>query len=142
MIISCSDSKEISNLSQNTVIGRAIDIELKSNEGINLLGTPEYPIGDIAATYLVNGEIAQSNNPHDYPNNVLFFNNNQVIKIYLNYSATEEFPITYIKWNKTETDTIKAQYKRTTNSITLDKLWILENNTWKELTSKPIIIIK
>jgi len=142
MIISCSDSKENNNLSQSTVIGRTIDIELKSNEGSNLLGTTEYPISDIAAIYLVNGKIVQSNSPHDYPNNVLFFNNNEVVKIYLNDSVTEEFPITYIKWNKTDTDTIKAQYKRTNNSITLDKLWILENNTWKELTSKPIIIFK
>ncbi len=145
-LVSCSKDKEpqpgLDYESASTVIGKSINIELRSAEGINLIGSDEFPLSEISATYLINGKIVQSNSPHDYPNNVLFFNNNEVVKVYLNDSVTEEFPITYIKWNKTDNDTIKAQYKRTNNSITLDKLWILENNTWKELTSKPIIIIK
>jgi hypothetical protein len=145
-LASCSKDKEpqpgLDYTSASTVIGKSINIELRSSEGINLLGSDEFPISEISATYLVNGKIVQNNSPHDYPNNVLFYNKNQGVQLFLNDSSTEEFPITYIKWNKTETDTIKAQYKRTNNSITLDKLWIFENNNWKEINSKPVTIIK
>jgi len=144
MIISCSDSKENNNLPQSIIVAKSISIELKNNEGSNLLGSNEYPISDIAATYLVNGKIVQSNSPHDYPNNVLFYNKNQGTQIFLNDSSSEEFPITYIKWNKTEIDTIKSHFNRANNSIIIDKLWIFENNNWKEinLKSMPLILVK
>lgn len=146
MIISCSEPKENNNLSQGIIVARSISIELKSNEGSNLLGTNEYQFKDIVATYLVNGKIVQSNSPqdYDYPNNVLFYNKNQGIQIFLNDASSEEFPITYIKWNKTDSDTIKAHYNRANNSITIDKLWILENNNWKEINMKslPLTLIK
>ena len=142
MIISCSESKETSNLPQSTVIVKSIDIDLKSSEDVNLLGSNEFPTNDISATYLVNGKIVQSLSPHDYPNNVLFVNKNQRVRVFLNDAPTEEFPITYIKWNKTETDTLKAHYKRTDNSIIIEKLWLFENNNWKEITAMPLIIRK
>jgi hypothetical protein len=144
MIISCSDSKENNNLSQGIIVAKSISIELKNNEGSNLLGSNEYPVSDIAATYLVNGKIVQNNSPHDYPNNVLFYNKNQGTQVFLNDSSSEEFPITYIKWNKTESDTIKAHYNRANSSIIIDKLWIFENNNWKEinLKSMPLTLVK
>lgn len=142
MIISCSEPKEPNNSPQSTVIGKSINIELRSAEDINLLGSDEFPLSDISATYLVNGKIVQSNSPHDYPNNVLFYNKNQGVQLFLNDVPTEEFSITYIKWNKTDIDTIKSQYKRTGNSIVIDKLWIFENNNWKEINSMPLIIRK
>ncbi len=80
----------------------------------------------------------------DNPNNILFIDENQskYVKVFLNYSKSEEFPLTYIHWNKTDTDTIKAKYKRTESSIILERLWIFKNNTWEEIRTTPLILIK
>lgn len=45
------------------------------------------------------------------------------MRLFLNHNE-EDYPITYIKWNETDTDTIKTHYNRTENSILLDKVWI------------------
>jgi hypothetical protein len=131
---------------QASVIGASIDIQLKNKDGINLLGNHKYPIDKITATD--NLEQKKSNNNGaillDYPNNIMFVDENKIqfIRVFLNNSASEKFPLTYIHWNKTETDTIKAEYHRTGNSVILARLWIFKNNSWEEIKSKPLTIIK
>ena len=41
----------------------------------------------------------------------------------MNTAESEDMPITYIKWNETDTDTIQAHYIRTENSIIYDQIW-------------------
>lgn len=137
------------NKNQDSVIEAIIDIELKNHNGENLLGNKEYPIEKIIAKYSSDDTLkAKSDNNSniilDNPNNIMFIDENkaQHIRVFLNHSASEKFPLTYIHWNKTESDTIKASYRRTQNTVILTKAWIFKNNSWKEIKTKPLTIIK
>jgi hypothetical protein len=100
---------------------------------------------------LINGKITTTKdfgsgtNP-DNPNilQVRTENNDTYAKVSVNSAETEEFPITYIHWNATETDTIKAQIKRMPNGggIWVEKIWIFKNNAWVEQLSGEITFIK
>jgi hypothetical protein len=115
-----------------------IDILLKDKNGNDLLGTSNYPENKIYANYLINGKIVQNDNNGnilDNPSNISIIkqSGNHSAHINLNISNAEEYPITYIHWNETDTDTIKAQYTRAENSILLNKCWIYKNSTWEEI---------
>lgn len=133
---------------QDAVLGTSIDIELKDNKGSNLLGTEKFPIDQIIAKYQQNDSQLEKNNNSaillDNPGNILFIDQDrsQYVRVFLNHSESDQFPLTYIHWNKIDIDTIKAKYKRTKNSVTIDKLWIFKNNSWEEIKSKPLMIIK
>jgi hypothetical protein len=129
-------------------ISAFIDIQLKNHNGANLLGSGRYPIENIVAKYSSGNLNLKNNNTAillDSPNNVLFVDENKTapyIRVFLNHEKAEEFPLTYIHWNKTEIDTIKTQYRRNEHSIVLNKAWIFKNNSWEEIKSKPLVIIK
>lgn len=151
MFTSCSNNSDSNPGNQATNIDASILISLKNSESIDILGSPKYPISGIVANYLINGKIVQDDSNAvilDHPNNVWVINENgkHYLHIKLNLAASEEYPITYIHWNATETDTIKAQYRRGSgndgNYVILEKAWLFENNSWKELTSREITLVK
>lgn len=147
MCLSCSESNTDKSTTGFTLNAR-ISVLLKNSEGIDILGNDKYPTSGIVAKYLINGAIVQNDNPAainpDYPNNVKITKqgDSHFITVFLNLADSEEYPITYIHWNATDVDTIKAQYKRTENSILLEKAWLFKNNNWEELTSQEITIVK
>lgn len=133
---------------QSAVLGTSLAIEIKNKTGENLLGTDKFPIAAIFVKYnrddLQTLQTIKNSVLLDNPNNILFIDEKQskYVKVFLNYSKSEEFPLTYIHWNKTDNDTIKAKYKRTESSIILERLWIFKNNTWEEIRTTPLILIK
>ncbi|WPO77346.1 hypothetical protein [Flavobacterium sp. KACC 22761] len=124
-----------------TYINTCINIDLKDNKsGENLLGTEKFPENIIYADYLIAGKkVLNISNAitSDYPNNVHVVNefDRHYIKVFLNAIENEDFPITYLHWNKTETDTIKAKYDRENGkfgiSVTLEKVWINNVLVWE-----------
>ncbi|KIA98808.1 MULTISPECIES: hypothetical protein [unclassified Flavobacterium] len=111
-----------------TTFSNSIKINLKNSSTENILDSDKYPINLIYADYLVNDKIirAESNAINIYntkDNNGTHLN----FILGLNSSPDEEYPITYLHWNKTETDTLKAQYRRETgecNIIIVEKVWL------------------
>ena len=143
---SCSNNeKPINGINIGTVIG----ISLENSQGEDLVGSEKYPAGKIYADYLINSKIIL-NTSNAYmpanPNNVYISIGSEKkpirVLIYLNHAASEEYPITYIHWNDTDTDTIKAQYIRSGGSVVLSNCWILENGNWKEINQGELTIIK
>lgn len=126
MCLSCSENNNDKSTT-GFAINANISVLLKNSEGIDILGNDKYPTNGIIAKYLIKGIIVQNDNPAainpDYPNNVKITKqgDSHFITVFLNLAASEEYPITYIHWNATDVDTIKAQYKRTENSILLEK---------------------
>lgn len=122
-------------------ISAFVDISLKDKNGNNLLGTANYPENKMYANYLVNGKIVQSISNAvipDNPSNIVIISQSGYRSAHINLNLSpseEEHPITYIHWNETDTDTIKAQYTRVGNSISLKTCWIYKNNTWEEITT-------
>ena len=146
MCISCSDNDTTPK--QGTVIGASMDVLLKNREGINIFDTDKYPENSISIRYLIGGK--EFGYGYDTPGAVLdnpkgFFIVNfaeigKGMSVFLNHDSSEEYPITYIYWNATDVDTIKTQYRRTENSIILEKAWLFKNGDW-EVTAPPYITI-
>jgi hypothetical protein len=147
MCISCTNNGDNNTIhKQGTEIGRSIDITLKNSEGIDILGSDKYPVNGIVAKYLINGKIVQDINNGvvlDNPNNVKVINqgDSHFLIVFLNMADSEEYPITYIYWNATDVDTIKAQYIRTENATILEKAWLFKNNGW-EVAPPDMTIVK
>lgn len=70
----------------------------------------------------------------DHPNAHYFYKENNdslyTIRIYLNSDKTVSYPITYIKWDETDMDTIKTSYMRSENIIRVDSIWYNNNLIW------------
>lgn len=123
-LTSCDNGKE--NPSE-FVLDNDLNFYLKDNTGSNLLNTANYLEENFRVYNLINGEVIEVFNPMmDYPRNFFIKDESNPIsmRLFLNNSDTEEFPVTYIKWNGTDTDTIKASYVRSENSVVLDQVWI------------------
>lgn len=118
-LISCSNENDCGCVNIET----NIDIALKDNNGNYLINTSNYPKNNIQVKYLINGTIQ---NPKNGEGPIFIDDTNLPtrIRIFLNNTSKEEYPITYVKWNDTDTDTIKSHFIRGNNSIILDKIWI------------------
>ena len=149
---SCSNDCNKSNDTVN--IDNGITIFLKSREGNNLLNTINYNSTNFKIYNKINNENIELNNPNmDYPRN--FYINNETnpisMKLFLNHSDTEEYPITLIKWNNTDTDTIKTYFRRGIENNTdyeiCEKIWLNEILIWdistlNGVTEREITILK
>lgn len=85
----------------------------------------------------------------DHPNAHFFYKNDidslYSMRVYLNSDDSVNYPITYIKWNETDMDTIKASYVRTEKIIRLDSIWYNGNLIWNfsdASSRKYFILIK
>lgn len=58
------------------------------------------------------------------------------MRLFMNDVPTELFPETYIKWNETDTDTIKASYGRGENFVICNKVWLNNRVVW-DFNSPP-----
>ena len=126
---SCSSDNENSNAAS---FDAKVIINLQSEDGVNLLNTSNYNPNSFKVYYKVGNEfIEQNNNDYDYPKN--FFvdteSNPSTIHLFMNMAETETFPITVIKWNETESDTLKTSYRRGSGGeeglyVSWQKIWL------------------
>jgi len=128
MLVSCSKEK-----SQNVVIDIGVEIFISNTNGENLLlgSTPNAINPDsIKLIYKLNGEnYTVYNSNMDCPRGICFLNDlgSERIGITPNDTENEEYPITYIRWENGDLDTIKCHFVRKDNginsSIVCDKVW-------------------
>lgn len=147
---SCSSNDDPSATNLDT----HVDIYLKNSENENLIDTPNFLSNNYKIYYLIDGVSTEIYNPNmDSPRN--FFINNETspisMRLFLNYSENEEFPITYIKWNQTDIDTLKAQFDRgienNVDYVICKKIWlndeiVLDDATPNGITGREITIVK
>ncbi len=102
---------------------------------------------DINLYYLIDGEKQQVYDPMmDNPENFKIFkySNGYRIRIFLNFTETAEKPVTYIKWNENDTDTIEAIYERYDNGgIVQQDIWLNDKHIWEigDHTVDPYFIL-
>lgn len=134
LLLGCNNSDDESQFS----LGNVIELGVKDNNGVDLLNpnNPEsFNESDIRLFYLINGNIEEVNNPTaDSPRGFLIFEQNESnrIRIFLNYSESEELPITYVQWDETDTDTLKCKIRRTSSLVTAEKVWLNDELIWDE----------
>ena len=113
--LSCSSEKECGcgDYRMRVTLG------LNDINGANLLNTQNYNVSNIYTYYLKNDVTYYT----DVPN---FISNASPSKLNITLSTDieEAFPITYLRWNQNDTDTLKAHFIRGENTIVIDQLWI------------------
>ncbi|WP_086478479.1 MULTISPECIES: hypothetical protein [Arenibacter] len=134
LLYSCSsdDGKE------QFVYDVSVEFSVKDSEGNDLLN-PEnsnsFDESEIKLFYLINGEVNEVYDGNmDHPRNFVINEyppaSEYRIGVFLNYSETEEQPTTYIKWNETDTDTLKCEVYRTNSLTKITKLWLNDEQIW------------
>lgn len=131
--MSCSNNTEPLN---STVLNTSVNIYLKNKLNENILASQNYSESSINIQYLVGGKVvgytynsngAIFDNPRGFFLGILSGNETgKGMRVFLNNDISEEYPITYIHWNSTETDTLKVHYIRKNNGnyVSWDKIWL------------------
>lgn len=147
--ISCSTDKT-GTTSVN--LSKELKINLLSSEGNNLLNTSNYKSDNFNIYYKSGNDYVEKNDVNlDYPKHFMINTETNPIsmKLFLNDLASEPNPITVIKWNTTESDTIKTTFRRgfenNSSYVICEKVWLNDVLVW-EIENNPnlrqITIIK
>jgi len=136
--------KEDHEESNSVVVDNAIELALVDPEGNDLLDLQnENAIeqSKINVFYLINGSLQEVyDTSKDYPRNFLVYKheNQYRIRVFLNSEENEATPETYIQWSESDTDTIKAEFRRSPSSLTIDKIWLNEEGLWPSEDKKEL----
>ncbi len=141
IILGTSCSKN--SVSLGVHIDTPINISVVDSQGADLLDPStvnHFNSSDIKIFHLIDGEKIEfkADIRLDYPKGFLFytpnqlgFNDNYVLCLQSpNHSKSEEFPITYLQWSESDTDTIKCQFSRTNVSLVCTKVWYNDVEVW------------
>ena len=124
VLASCSKSdKPIGGFSYSL----DLNITLKNSTGDDLLGTPNYNPTDIKIYNRINGQAVEVYNPTaGAPRNFMIITETtpKRMRLFPNDAENELYPITYIQWNATDTDTIMTHYAKGENYKICDAAWL------------------
>lgn len=148
--LACSQSPE-ENESQFVNFEAGAEFSVINAQNEDLLN-PENPnhldVSKIKLYYIINGQKQEVYYPNlDNPKGFKIYkpeNKNEYrIGVGFNHSETEEKPITYIKWNDTNSDKIEVSYRRV-RGVLQDTIWLNGNKVWErgDNTIDPYFIIK
>lgn len=128
LFMGCNESDE-TNIRDGDFFDLGIELIVVNSKGEDLLN-PENPNHfkekDIKLYYVVDGQTKEVYNPDmAYPRNfkIVKATNEYRITIFLNDSPSQK-NITYVQWNKEDTDTIEAAFRRDIGYIVKDTVWL------------------
>jgi len=130
-----------------TIIDTSIAISLKDNNGNDLLNPNNpnsYNTNTIKILYEIDGtQIEFYDSKLDYPKGYYIYKheNEYRIVIFPNDNDSQANPITYIKWNDIDTDTIKCKVDRKHNSEICTKVWYNGNLVWNNYDTERFFTI-
>tara|TARA_R110001583_G_scaffold21469_2_gene81553 strand:+ start:7015 stop:7494 length:480 start_codon:yes stop_codon:yes gene_type:complete len=134
LLFSCDKSDEPI---KGIIVDTAIEFSVSNSQNVDLLN-PENPnhidAEGIKLFYVIDGETKEVYDQNmDAPRNfhVYKHENGHRIRVFLNDSETSDKPITYIQWSDIDTDTIEAIFKRPTNGIFVEKVWLNGDPIWE-----------
>ena len=136
-LFACNKSDD---LSPAVYLDYSFEFLVFNSQNVDLLNpaTPNhYESDDIKLFYETDGEVLEVYNPlMDYPRNFLVFEheNEYRIRVFLNDSNASDETITHIQWNDDDTDIVKATFKRTKNTVRVNKVWLNDIEIWDLLT--------
>ncbi len=110
LAFSCSDNNSNGG-NDNSNFDRLLWVTLSDSEGNSLYNSSEYSTENIRYYHLINNELQIPAGNVSGPTFTVI-DNFLRMKLFLNSDPNEEYPITVIEWNDTETDTIKAHFDR------------------------------
>lgn len=138
LLVSCSEKEDDYLCCANQVHMDGVEMSVRNSDGSDLLNPNNpnaYSADEIKLFYEIDGEVVEVYDPAmDLPRNFMIFNySNETeseyrIRLLPNYDRNESQPITYIQWNETDRDTIKAEFyysgpEDSNYSFTIENLW-------------------
>lgn len=144
LLTSCnSDDKE------QFIIDTVVNISVKDNDGNDLLNANSQNSLDqneFKLFYEINGEqveVYDENLDHSKGFFIYRHENEYRIRIFPNSQKNNSNPTTYIKWNETDTDTLRCEIERNDNSEICKKVWFNDKLVWQAYdTERYFEIIK
>lgn len=126
VVLFLSSCKE-KNIPFNEDIGIYILVsDLEGNDLLDPLSPGFFNESDIKIFYLEDGISREINDPtEEYPKNfrLLEDENFHFMLLWPNSYIGDDYPITYIQWTETDTDTLKCDFWRSESGLTCTKVW-------------------
>lgn len=149
LLVSCN-SNDANNGKNFYALETGLDFRVVSPEGIDLLNPNNensFLTETIKIYYLIDGDVQEIYNSNlSLPRNFKIVSpedsgiEEYYMSIFLNNSVPED-AITYVEWNETDTDTIRANFNNGNNHSILTKAWYNEELVFDEsINTLPIII--
>ncbi len=119
------------------IVDTGIEFSLVNAQNVDLLNpeSPNYIDEEgIKIFYVIDGKTKEFyDSDMDAPRNFLIFEheNTYRIRVFMNIADTADKTITYIQWNENDTDTIEATFRRFSNGITKEKIWLNGDAIWE-----------
>lgn len=149
LAVSCNKTEDVTQ--NQSIIDASIRLSLVNAENEDLLNPlieNHYDTADIKIYYLMNGQVEYAyNSQYNYPKNfrIFHYESGYSIAVFLNTIETDEKPVTYIHWNETDIDTVEVEYKRSPNSLIIDKIWLNGEFIWSRVdtsTEAYFVLVK
>lgn len=144
-------TSEQNELSQ-TVLDNHVEVFLQDIEGNTLFETPGFETSNTRTFYMLNGEAVENNHlNYDSPKMFVMRDDPRHMLLFINDSPSEAFPETILKWNATESDTLKAQFSygspQSEAYSRCKKLWLNGDLVWDgtvegQIQPREVIIVK
>ncbi|MCU4165188.1 hypothetical protein [Carboxylicivirga caseinilyticus] len=134
---SCSKSDDQTASDDQFNLYSAIEFSLYNANHEDLLDnttTNHYKESEIKLFYVIDRQTEEVYNTNStYPRGIMIYKheNEYRIRIGLNHTETDDKPITYVQWNKSDIDTIEVSYKRTQYSIIQNNIWLNGEHIWE-----------
>jgi len=126
-----------------------IEITVIDNNGNDLLNPSaenSFKEESIKIYYLIDGVVEEVYHPTaDYPRNFFIYERDGIYRMALSLNGNEkdEFPVTYIQWNETDTDTVKGSFLRGEGFLMCTKVWYNGVLMWEDYnTERRITVVK
>ena len=123
LVLFCSCSKDIEP--NKVYINRYLSTSLINSAGQDLFLSNDYNVNNIKISFLKQGVEQEVENEVNL--NYITQMSPSYLRIPLNFDQYEDLPITYIKWNSVDTDTVIVSYKKVEGSNNFyedfDKVW-------------------
>ncbi|RZJ73245.1 hypothetical protein [Flavobacterium sp.] len=147
ILFSCSSD---SDSPERFTLDTTVHLKLQNASGENLFNTPNFNPDDFRIFNIIDGQAEEvSNGNLDYPRNFMMIEaeSGTVMRLFLNDNQRMEFPETIVKWNATQSDTLRAGYRLSTSSIIIEKVWLNGDLVWQapganQALAREITIVK
>ncbi|NHN25766.1 hypothetical protein FIA58_008775 [Flavobacterium jejuense] len=126
-----------SNDSEQFIVDTSITISVKDSDGIDLLNSKNSNSLDpnkFKIIYVIDGVSVEFYDENaSYPKGFFIYEheNEYRIKIFPNVKNKDNLPITYIKWNEVDSDTLKCEIEKNINSEICKKVWLNDKIVWQ-----------
>ncbi|MBB6611034.1 hypothetical protein H7F15_08300 [Pontibacter sp. Tf4] len=130
---------------EKAIVDTKIEMSVKDASGADMLDPTNangYNAEEIEIFYVVDGVKQKVNNTDmDHPKGFHIFKQGDTyrIRIFPNADFHSSFPVTIVKWNETNSDTIKCNIERTDNSQICKQVWVNDELAWEGYETERFI---